>query len=207
MQIIRDIATIRSLQEQYPTDLFFSAEFKRYHYCLFQKNEYLQTPDEPNADYYIVLSGSVQLFTLSPDGNKTPICSISEMGCIGIVELCYRSTPAYAMANTDTICLVLSMEDCRGTLKEDLSFLRFNLEIFAQQLSFTSYLNFASSETADRLLFYLRSKPDHRISSVEDTTYALRCSRSSLQRALAQLLDSGAIKKVGKGAYQLSKTE
>ncbi len=124
-------------------------------------------------------------------------------GTVGEVELCGQYVPFYAEVARKSECLVLSIADCRRYLSDDPVFLRFLLHILAEKLTFGSNIDYSVEDMNERVLFYLRSQPGRQIDHVEEATYGLRCSRSSLQRSLVQLCREGKIEKIGKGAYRL----
>ena len=132
-------------------------------------------------------------------GRKFPIATVGSDGTVGEVELCGQYVPFYAEVARKSECLVLSIADCRRYLSDDPVFLRFLLHILAEKLTFGSNIDYSVEDMNERVLFYLRSQPGRQIDHVEEATYGLRCSRSSLQRSLVQLCRGGEDRENRKG--------
>lgn len=200
---VQDRQHIERLKKTYPVRHYFSRELCPYHYRIYEKNEFIQTPDSSGHTLSIILSGLVHIYSISSSGQKSPIATVGNNRTIGEIELCGQYVPFYAETARRTECLVLSITDCRQYLSDDPVFLRFLIHILAEKLTFGSNINYSTEDMNERVLYYLRSQPEHRIDHVEEATYGLRCSRSSLQRSLVQLCKEGKIEKTGKGSYRL----
>lgn len=203
MRIVQGTENLLQMEKTFPPEQYFTPGCCPYHYCIYEKGEFLQTPDSSGHKLHIVLSGSVQIYSISASGQKAPI-AVVESGCpVGELEVCGKYVPFYAESARRTECLVLSISDCREFLFDDPIFLRFLVHTLAEKLTFSSNIDYSAQDMNERVLFYLRTQPDHRIHHVEEVTYSLRCSRSSLQRSLVQLCRDGRIEKIGKGSYHL----
>ena len=203
MQLITDKSKLDNLRKAHPVSDYFTDGICAYQYRTYDKYELIQTPDTKDHNLFILLSGSAQIYSLSSDGTKNPIATINAGMTIGEVELFGYYVPFFAEVARKTECIVVSMSECRRALLDDVVFLRFISALLAEKLAFGASMDYGTSDMADRVIYYLTSKPDHMITHVEEATYDLRCSRSSLQRSLAQLCEDGTIEKLGKGAYHL----
>ena len=114
-----------------------------YHYQIYEKGEFLQTPDSSGHNLYILLSGPVQIYSISSSGQKFPIATVGSDGTVGEVELCGQYVPFYAEVARKSECLVLSIADCRRYLSDDPVFLRFLLHILAEKLTFGSNIDYS----------------------------------------------------------------
>ena len=194
---------LRQLEEAYPAEYYFTPGLCPYHYRAYEKGELLQAPDSSGHRFHIVLSGSVQIYSITAGGQKTPIAVVEAGYTVGELEVCGQYVPFYAQAARRTECLTLSVADCREFLLDDPVFLRFLVQTLAEKLTFSSNIDYSVEDMNERVLYYLRTQPEGCIRRVEEVIYSLRCSRSSLQRSLVQLCREGKIEKTGKGAYRL----
>ena len=204
MKTLQDPQQILRLEALYPPGRYFTPGLCPYHYRVYDKGELLQAPGSSGQHLHIILSGSIQIYSLSAAGEKAPISTVGPGLTLGEVELCGQLVPFYAEAVRRLECLTLSAADCRQYLRDDPVFLRFLARVLAEKLAFVSNLDHSVKDMDQRVLLYLRTLPGHRIDRVGDAIYDLRCSRSSLQRSLARLCRSGKLEKLGKGVYRLA---
>lgn len=204
MKRLKHREEIERLQKKYPVTRYFTSDQCPYHYRVYEKGEFLQSPDFCGRDLHIILSGKVQVYSLSSAGQKVSIASIGSGYPVGEVELFGKHIPfLYVETVRRTTCLVLPVADCRRHLLHDPTFLYFLANALTEKLTFSSNIDYSNASVSDRVLFFLQAQPDHQINSVEEVLYDLHCSRSSLQRSLAALCKEGKIEKLGKGAYRL----
>ena len=203
MKMIQDQNTIQRLERICPLERCFTPGLCPHHYRVYEKGELLQSPSAAMRHLHILLSGSVQVYSLTAGGQRTPVATIGPGATVGEVELMGLSVPFYAEAVRRVECLTLSAEDCRRFLRDDPVFLRFLLLVIAQKQTFASCIGCAAQRMPERVLSYLRVREDHQISRLGEAAFTLHCSRSTLQRTLALLCQEEKVRRCRRGVYRL----
>lgn len=136
-------------------------------------------------------NGEVRLFEETP------------FACWGYVEFCGRRFDNhYHKALETAYCVELATQPIREVLWNDRKFLQFLVKGMAESMYLaTSTTAMMQEDIKMRLIHYLHSMPDRKISGVEQTARLLRCSRRQLYRAIGQLVEEGALRRTGWGEY------
>ncbi len=173
--------------------------------CRYEKGEYITVPDIQMDKIIFVVEGTVQIYGIREDGSLSPVNEIVSPTILGDLEFPNQEiTPLFTEAKTPTVCLSLSTQEYREQLSCDLRFLHTLLRSYADKLKFLSSAETMTTTLEERVLLYMKNVcPLHEINGIETAIFKLRCSRRQLQRVLKKLCDNGAVKKTGKGRYQL----
>lgn len=172
----------------------------------FEKGEILNDPLRLLSRFYIIVRGSVSIYSLTEDGAIRYISKAAAGTLLGDMEFSGAGNQSlYIEAAERVLCLALPFRDDLRVLENDPVFLRFVLGQLAGKLSLSSVMTASAQTLEEKVLFFLRKvQPDHAISSVNQALQPLHCSRRQLQRVLKKLLEEGRLVKLSKGSYRLS---
>lgn len=171
----------------------------------FEKGEILGDPLQPLGRFYLIVRGSVAIYSLTEDGAIRYVSKETSGTLLGDMEFSGAGNPSfYIEAAEGVLCLDLPFRENREALENDPVFLRFVLGQLTAKFSLSAVLS-ASAQTLEEkvLLFLGKVQADHAISSVNQALQALHCSRRQLQRVLKKLCDEGRLVKTGRGRYRL----
>lgn len=184
----------------------FSAQDLDFQCFCYQKGEILCSPLNPIGHLLFLISGSVQIYDLKPDGRTVSISIAPSATLFGDLEYCNgKPTPYFVEALEEVQCLALPIEENRAVLDADLPFQRYLLHVISEKFEYLSDAEANSRTLEEKVIFYLRHEAEGQtISGVEKALIQLSCSRRQLQRVLKKLCDEGTIVKLGKGQYQLA---
>ena len=171
----------------------------------FEKGEILNDPLQPLSRFYIIVRGSVSIYSLTEDGSIRYISKASRGTLLGDMEFSGAGNQFFYIESTETVlCLDLPFQENLEVLENDPVFLRFVLSQLAGKLSLSAVMTASAQTLEEKVLFFLRKvQPDYAISSVNHALQPLHCSRRQLQRVLKKLCDEGLVVKTGRGCYQL----
>ena len=208
MKRIQDNGLIDRLIETHQIHQLFDTKELTFQCLQYQKGEVLCSPLNPIGYLLFLVSGSVQIYALHPDGWKMPIASIFKAAgqMFGDMEFCSGKTTAFFVeATEETICLALPIQDYRERLCQDIQFLHSLLQSVSEKIDLCLNIELTSVTLEEKVLRHLEMLSDHTIHNVEETAFRLRCSRRQLQRVLKKLCEDGAIQKVSRGHYRIEK--
>lgn len=171
----------------------------------FEKGEILNDLLQPLNRFYIIVKGSVSIYSLTEDGSIRYISKAAGGTLLGDVEFSGADNlPLYTEAAETVLCLAMPFRENISVLENDPVFLRFVLGQLAGKLSLSAVMTASAQTLEEKVLFFLRKvQADHTISSVNQALQALHCSRRQLQRVLKKLCDEGVLMKTGRGCYRL----
>lgn len=171
----------------------------------FEKGEILNDPLQLLSRFYIIVKGSVSIYSLTEDGSIRYISKAASGTLLGDMEFSGAGNQSlYIEAAETVLCLDLPFRENLDILENDPVFLRFVLGQLAGKLSLSSVMTASAQTLEEKVLFFLRKvQADHAISSVNHALQPLHCSRRQLQRVLKKLCDEGLVVKTGRGNYRL----
>ncbi len=171
----------------------------------FEKGELLTQPLESLRQFLIVERGSVQIYGIDENSRGYSIAISGRGTLLGDVEFCREEfSPFFTEAAETVICLAIPFQQNRAQLENDPVFLRFVMGQLADKLNMMSKMELTVQTLEEKVLLYLQdARPDHEITSVNDTMLSLHCSRRQLQRVLKKLCDEKRLEKCGRGHYKL----
>lgn len=209
MKHIYDNKLIDQLVETHQIHLLFDTKDLTFQCLQYQKGDVLCSPLNPIGCLLFLISGSVQIYALHPDGWKMPVASISKAAgqMFGDMEFCSGKTTAFFVeATEETICLALPIQDYRERLYQDIRFLHALLQSVSEKIDLCLNIELTSATLEEKVLRHLEMLSDHTIRNVEETALSLRCSRRQLQRVLKKLCEDGVIQKISRGHYRIKKS-
>ena len=172
----------------------------------FEKGEILNDPLQPLNRFYIIVRGSVSIYSLTEDGSIRYISKAASGTLLGDMEFSGAGNQSFYIEAAETVlCLDFPFRENLDILENDPVFLRFVLNQLAGKLSLSAVMTASAQTLEEKVLVFLRKvQPDHTISSVNHALQPLHCSRRQLQRVLKKLCDEGLIIKIGRGCYRLT---
>ena len=171
----------------------------------FEKGEILNDPLQSLSCFYIIVRGSVSIYSLTEDGSIRYISKAANGTLLGDMEFSGAGNQSFYIEAAETVvCLAMPFRENQSILENDPVFLRFVLRQLAGKLSLSSVMTASAHTLEEKVLFFLRKiQAEHTIASVNEALQALHCSRRQLQRVLKKLCDEGLVIKTGRGRYQL----
>ena len=171
----------------------------------FEKGEILNDPLQPLNCFYIIVKGSVSIYSLTEDGSIRYISKAASDTLLGDMEFSGAGNQSFYIEAAETVlCLALPFQENQSILEDDPVFLRFVLGQLAGKLSLSAVMTASAQTLEEKVLFFLRKvQEDHTISSLNQALQPLHCSRRQLQRVLEKLCNEGLIIKTGRGCYRL----
>ena len=172
----------------------------------FEKGEILNDPLQPLNRFYIIVRGSVSIYSLTEDGSIRYISKAASGTLLGDMEFSGAGNQSLYIEAVETVlCLAEPFRENQSVLENDPVFLRFVLGQLAGKLSLSAVMTTSAQTLEEKVLFLLRKvQADHAIASVNHALQALHCSRRQLQRVLKKLCDEGLVVKTGRGCYRLT---
>ena len=207
MRVVKEIRDERRLEHYF--------EKYQYHFqkrppviklLKFDKGEMLNDPFQLLSQFYIIVKGSVSIYSLTEDGSIRYISKAASGTLLGDMEFSGAGNQSlYVEAAETVLCLDLPFRENLEVLENDPVFLRFVLGQLAGKLSLSAVMTASAQTLEEKVLFFLgKVQADHTISSVNHALQALHCSRRQLQRVLKKLCNEGLIIKIGRGCYRLT---
>ena len=171
----------------------------------FTKGEILNDPLRLLSRFYIIVRGSVSIYSLTEDGSIRYISKAASGTLLGDMEFSGAGNLSFYIEAAETVlCLDLPFRENQEVLENDPVFLRFVLRQLAGKLSLSAVMTASAQTLEEKVLLFLRKvQADHAISSVNQALQALHCSRRQLQRVLKKLCGEGLVVKTGRGCYRL----
>lgn len=175
--------------------------------CEYKKGEYLCQPCEEEQYFQVVVSGEVSIYHIRDDGTKYSLAQGSGIFVLGDLEF-YRPSPSlfFAEALAETVSIAVPLTQYRDTLKKDVRFLNFLVDVLSQKLFTIARSDAASTTLKERVLNHLKYHCENGLMcGLEKNAFQLRCSSRQLLRVMTGLEQQGYVKKCGKGKYILIK--
>ena len=171
----------------------------------FDKGEMLNDPFQLLSQFYIIVEGSVSIYSLTVDGAIRYISKAASGTLLGDMEFSGADNqPLYVEATEMVFCLSIPFKENQCLLENDPVFLRFVLEQLAGKLAFSAVMDASTQTLEEKVLLFLRKvQANHEIASVNHALQLLHCSRRQLQRVLKKLCEEEILIKTGRGRYRL----
>lgn len=155
--------------------------------------------------FQIIIQGTVNIYFISDDGTVYSLASGMENDLLGEMEIFpHQPSNVYAEANSEVICLALSIEACRGAMLENCRFLQLICESLTPKMESITTLDAAPTSLKQRVLVYMKYKCKGELKGLQQAAFHLNCSARQLQRILNQHEADGVVTKTGKGTYKLT---
>ncbi|MBO6240571.1 MAG: hypothetical protein J6O61_07035 [Butyrivibrio sp.] len=173
--------------------------------CEYEDGEMVVAPYRENSLFQITISGSMSIYFIRNDGSSYHLAYSDIDSFMGDNELFDTANHGvYGEASGTLRCLAFSVKDSKEALLENLVFLRVLAKTLADRFKSIALQDAAPSSLTERVISYMTYiSEDKALKGVEKTAYQLHCSPRQLQRILNSLEKSGAIKKIGKGSYEM----
>lgn len=171
----------------------------------YEKGEFLQQPSDKNNLFQIGISGEINIYHISMDGEKYFLSHNKNSFKLGCIEFSIDNEfNVYAEALTNVTVIALSLDECRSFLSKDNKFLNMVAYEMAQIITQSMNYRVVPSSLSERVVNYMKYYcPDNILKGVEKTAFKLHCSDRQLQRILNDLESKNIIQKCGKGTYRL----
>lgn len=171
----------------------------------FEKGEILNDPLQSLSRFYLIVKGSVSIYSLTEDGSIRYISKVAGGTLLGDMEFSGAGNQSFYIEAAETVlCLAVPFRENQDILENDPVFLRFVLNQLAGKLCLSTVMTASAQTLEEKVLFFLRKvQVDHTISSVNHALQPLHCSRRQLQRVLKKLCDEDLVVKTGRGCYRL----
>lgn len=187
----------RQLLEELDIPLFLAA---------YEAGEFISAPWKQQALFQIVCQGEISIYYVRDDGSRYSLAQGREAYCLGETALFEEDdTTVFARAVTDVECLAFLIADNEEKLLANNHFLRLVCQNVVGKLSTAMMWDAVSSSLSERVWNYMQFKCENGIlKGLEKTAFQLHCSERQLQRIMNGFESNGAVKKIGKGAYQIT---
>lgn len=203
MKKIYDKNLINKVKEEYKIGNCFSKEYE-FIVIEYEEGETIINPLEKTQYIQFVLEGTLLISFIDQEGRQTIVSQSEELCILGDMEFVDDLNPMFfAEAKTKVKTLALSLKEYKKNLNQDLQFLHTLLNSIASKLKQSSTNQFVYQSVEERFLYYMNYYCGGSLSSIEETTSYLHCSRRQLQRVLKKLCDEEIIIKEGKGKYKI----
>lgn len=171
----------------------------------YEKGEFLQQPSDKNNLFQIGISGEINIYHISIDGEKYFLSHNKNSFKLGCIEFSINNEfNVYAEALTNVTVIALSLDECKSFLAKDNKFLNMVTYEMAQIITQSMSYRVVPSSLSERVINYMKYYcPDNILKGVEKTAFKLHCSDRQLQRILNDLESKNVIEKCGKGTYRL----
>ena len=183
----------------------FRTEGLDFFVILYQRGEFLSTPDSQMLYFQFLVRGTVALYYVDENGDRRNVALMDGEGLLGDMEFALGNRPIfYIEAVTPVVVAALPMEKNRDRLEKDSDFLMYLLRNASRIKVFTARNSVVLPRLEERLLYHLENECLHQtIIGMDHTAARLRCSRRQLQRVVKKLEEQGRLKKLRKGCYRL----
>lgn len=203
MKKIYDKKLIDKIKKEYCIEDYF---FNNYEFIIieYEEDETIINPLEKTQYIQFVIEGTLLISFIDQDGRQTIVSQSEELCILGDMEFVDDLNPMFfAEAKTKVKTLALSLKEYKEKLNQDFQFLHTLLNSIASKLKQSSTNQFVYQSVEERFLYYMNYYCGGSLSSIEEATSYLHCSRRQLQRVLKKLCDEEIIIKEGKGKYKI----
>ena len=173
--------------------------------CEYEDGEIVVAPYLKNTLFQITISGTLSIYFIRNDGSSYHLAYSETDSFLGDNELFDTDNHGvFGEASGTLRCLACSVKDSKKALLENVVFLRVLSKTLADRFKSIALQEAAPSSLSERVISYMTYiSNDKTLKGVEKTAYQLHCSPRQLQRILNNLEQSGKVKKIGKGAYEI----
>ncbi|MEK4230094.1 transcriptional regulator YeiL [Solibacillus sp. FSL H8-0538] len=191
--------------ERYPIQHFFSFDITPYiHVCRFEKGEFIfHEHSYPEYIYYMV-EGKAKLYVTHKNGKVSLIDFLTSPCFMGEIELLNEENYSKGIQTvTNTICLAISIRECKEKLLSDSVFLRM-LCVFLSKKATSITAKYTQNQAyplENRLASFMLISSDNAIYKEKHTEISeyLGVSYRHLLYVLAEFTEAGIIQKTTKG--------
>lgn len=172
----------------------------------YEKGELVTSPFMKERWFQVVVRGTLNIYFIRDDGARYSLSRGGKDYILGDMDLFHpHSGSIYTEAAEPLVCLAFSIDRNREALLSDARFLQMICRSLTAKLAAVTALDAAPCSLSDRVLSYMKYKcEDGILRGLEREAFHLHCSSRQLQRILNRCEQAGAVKKIGKGAYQLT---
>ncbi len=172
----------------------------------YSKGEFVSSPLQREPLFQVVVQGSLNIYCIRDDGTLHSISCGQDDYPIGEMELFSSAIGnVYAEAESDLICLALSIEENREVLLQNSSFLCLICESLTRKMQSLTTIAASPADLRQRVLTYMRYMcVDGEVRGLQQAAFRLNCSPRQLQRIFNQYEAEGNVVKIGKGDYRLT---
>lgn len=203
MKKIYDKKLIDKIKKEYCIEDYFSNNYE-FIIIEYEEGETIINPLEKTQYIQFVIEGTLLISFIDQDGRQTIVSQSEELCILGDMEFVDDLNPMFfAEAKTKVKTLALSLKEYKEKLNQDFQFLHTLLNSIASKLKQSSTNQFVYQSVEERFLYYMNYYCGGSLSSIEEATSYLHCSRRQLQRVLKKLCDEEIIIKEGKGKYKI----
>lgn len=203
MKKIYDKKLIDKIKKEYCIEDYFSNNYE-FIIIEYEEDETIINPLEKTQYIQFVIEGTLLISFIDQDGRQTIVSQSEELCILGDMEFVDDLNPMFfAEAKTKVKTLALSLKEYKEKLNQDFQFLHTLLNSIASKLKQSSTNQFVYQRVEERFLYYMNYYCGGSLSSIEEATSYLHCSRRQLQRVLKKLCDEEIIIKEGKGKYKI----
>lgn len=203
MKKIYDKKLIDKIKKEYCIEDYFSNNYE-FIIIEYEEDETIINPLEKTQYIQFVIEGTLLISFIDQDGRQTIVSQSEELCILGDMEFVDDLNPMFfAEAKTKVKTLAVSLKEYKEKLNQDFQFLHTLLNSIASKLKQSSTNQFVYQSVEERFLYYMNYYCRGSLSSIEEATSYLHCSRRQLQRVLKKLCDEEIIIKEGKGKYKI----
>ncbi len=203
MKKIYDKKLIDKIKKEYCIEDYFSNNYE-FIIIEYEEGETIINPLEKTQYIQFVIEGTLLISFIDQEGRQTIVSQSEELCILGDMEFVDDLNPMFfAEAKTKVKTLAVSLKEYKEELNQDFQFLHTLLNSIASKLKQSSTNQFVYQSVEERFLYYMNYYCGGSLSSIEEATSYLHCSRRQLQRVLKKLCDEEIIIKEGKGKYKI----
>ncbi len=172
-----------------------------FHSIHFHKDDIMITPLEKNTKILFITSGTVAVYSLSPQGNRKPVGMSDGFIMMGDVEFVCKENPFYFVeAKSEVEGIYIDFEKEKDKLNQDITFLHHVLNCLVDKVKLQSFEQTEIPTIDERVLNYFTMH--NTMENIEKTSFQLRCSKRQLLRILKKMCEDNTIIKIKKGVYK-----
>ena len=171
----------------------------------YEKGEFISSPLQSEHLFLIVIHGTLHVYCIRDDGTVHSLSSGQDDYILGDMDIFSEKTSSvYAEADTELLCLALSLDENKAEMLDNIGFLRLICSSLTRKMQQRTTLEAVPVSLKERVLSYMKYRcPCNELKGIEQTASRLNCSSRQLQRILNKYETDGVVMKIGKGAYKL----
>lgn len=206
MKIINDKILLNKLIEKNKITSYFNTKNLEFSLYSYEKGELIAQADKKISDIIFLVEGAVTIYVIRDDGTQYTIAENKDFIILGDVEFITDiPSPFFIEVVKPLKVIALSIEKNKDSLKKDVIFLNFLLQVFSEKMRWLVNTESYSINLEDKVVRYIKNYcPNNILINIEKTANLLHCSRRQLQRVLKKLIDNNTLQKIKKGVYKLN---
>lgn len=171
----------------------------------YRKGELVSQPLQNEHLLQVVVQGKLRIYCIRDDGSVHSLSTGQHDYLLGDMDIFSEEAGSvYAEADTDLICLALSIDENKAELMDNIGFLRSICSSLTKKMQMLATFDAAPASLKERVLTYMQYRcGGNELRGLERAAFHLNCSSRQLQRILNQYEADGIVKKIGKGSYRL----